>query len=112
MNALSAILLIAVTGCAAAQVPPAARAAQAQPLEVSQPVTVLHIGFTDADGNWSAPDWTNDWSFSALVSADLAAPLAQWTPIFPQLEMRNGVLTFELDGSGPQLFCKAVFQPR
>jgi hypothetical protein len=102
MNPLCAFVLIAMLGSA---VPPMATATTA-------PGTVLHIGFTDAAGDWMTPDWTNDWTFTALVSTDPAAPLAQWTQISPELEMYNGQLTFELDGGGPQLFCRGMFQPR
>lgn len=92
----------------------AARLMHVQPMAVVAPTppVALHIGFMDSAGNWSAPEWTNDWSFSGMVSDDLAAPIAQWTPIFPTLEMYHGVLTFELDGSGPQLFCRGMFQPK
>lgn len=117
MKILSLIfILLCLLGCAVPK--PETRAAlvvsisSAQPLSVTPPPVIHHVWFQNGT-NWPDSDtWTNQWSFSALVTADLTVPLAQWQVVTPLFEMYQGHLAFQLVEAGPHLFCRGLFQPK
>lgn len=75
-------------------------------------VTTQRIWFMDGT-NWPDDEWTNAFAFlGAVTTTNLATPLAKWQLVPAALEVCQGHLAFALISAEPQLFCKAVFQPK
>jgi hypothetical protein len=75
---------------------------------IANPPQIFHFAFTEADGSYSDPEWTNYFSF---YSARTSSNLLDWDTNFPPLENRNGHLGFSETNYTPfgTFFCRATF---